>query len=245
MADEQGKTRRSSGGGSTGEPGQPKVVEGQAGEQQQEARSGNPEQSAQQTQQAVEAAARQSDDLRDTGRAVQQATAEAAASLGPQESAGFDEDHPLVLGVDNTPLDGIPTFLEALAGSPQVYEALLVGDPFGLVDNPGAHLADGTIAHGTPIPAIEGAYREARARLGIPEPIKVDPTSGTTLVDTPGGQQMVPGGWTPDEVAAESGHRQFVRGIPTSFPAGEEAGATVRHVGGRPLGQKGEDHPDA
>jgi hypothetical protein len=248
MADEQqgkGQRRGSPGGG---EKGDPQVVEGQAGAQQEQARQGGGQgggQGAQATGRAVEEAARQGDELRDTSREVARATAEAQAAAGPQEQGGSDDEHPLVVGSDLTPLDGVPTFLEVIAGSEAVYEALIAGDPYGLVDNPGAHLADGTIAHGTPVPAVEGAYREARARLGIPEPIKVDPSGGTTLVDTPGGQQMVPAGWSPDELAAESGHRQFVRGVPTSFPAGEEAGATVRHVGGRPLDEKGQDHPEA
>lgn len=239
MADEQSKAPRRSGGGDKSDP---KVVEGAAGEQQNEARSGE---AAQATAAAVQEAATQSDELRDTGRAVAQATAEVQAATGPQEQGGADDEHPLVVGTDLRPLEGVATFLQNVAGSQAVYEALILGDPSGLADNPGAHLPDGTIAHGTPVPAIDGAYREARARIGVPEPIRVDPTSGTTLLDTPGGQQMVPAGWTPDELAAESGHRQFVRGIPTSFPAGEEAGAQSRHIGGRPLGQKGEDHPDA
>lgn len=222
------------------EASQPKVVEGAAGEQQEQARSGG---NTEDTAKAVEEAARQSDELRDTGRAVAQATAEAQAAQGPQESAGSDDEHPLVLGVDNRPLEGVPTFLESLAGNSGTYDALVVGDPYAFEDNPGAHLPDGTIAHGTPVPTVVGAYREARARLGIPEPIRVDRSSGTTLLDTPGGQQMVPAGWTPTELANEQTYRQTVRGNPASFPAGEETGARERHIGGRPLDQKGEDHP--
>jgi hypothetical protein len=203
---------------------------------------------AQATASAVEEAARQTDELRDTSRAVSAATAEAvAAGQAAQGSAqvGSDDEHPLVVGSDLRPLEGVPTFLENLAGSRAVYEAVIENDEFATEDNPGAHLADGTIAHGTPVPTVAAAFREARSRLGVPEPIKVDRTSGTTLLDTPGGQQMVPAGWTPDELAQHSTQRVLVQGLAASFPAGEEAGAESRQVGGRPLGEKGEDHPES
>jgi hypothetical protein len=228
MADER-KAARAQGGDGQQQQGQQQQGQGQPG-------GGG----AHATQRAVEEATRQGEELRDTARAVEQATSEARAAAGPTEQAGADDEHPLVVGTNVQTLEGTPTFLERLAGGPAAYEALIEGDPFGLVDNPGAHLSDGTIAHGTPVPTVEAAYREARARSGIPEPIRVDPTSGTTLLDTPGGQQMVPAGWTPTELASQQGHRQFVRGNPTSYPAGEEAGAAHRHIGGRPLGEKGE-----
>jgi hypothetical protein len=187
----------------------------------------------------VQEAATSQGELRDVAREVQAASLEFAAAAAPEEAAGSDDEHPLVLGTDVRTLEGVPTFLEQRAGSAATFAALVEGDPHGLEDNPGAHLADGVIAHGTPVPAVAGAYREARARAGIPEPVRLDRNSGSALYDTPGGLQTVPAGWTPDELAREQSHRLLVRGVPTSFPAGEEAGAQIRQVAGRETG-KGE-----
>lgn len=246
MADEkeQGQGRRGSGGGGAQKPQPPEATADQRREEAEQTQG----EGAQAVAASVEEAARQTDELRDTSRAVASASAEAvAAGQSAQGSAkvGADDEHPLVIGSDLTPLEGVPTFLEQLAGSRAVYEAVIEGDRYATEDNAGAHLADGTIAHGTPVPTVAAAFRETRARLGIPEPIKVDRSSGTTLLDTPGGQQMVPAGWPPDELAAQSTQRLLVRGQATSFPAGAEAGATTRQVGGRPLGEKGQDHPEA
>jgi hypothetical protein len=252
MADEKDTGRRGSGGAqkpAEQKPGQnaPQPAEQTADQRRQDAEQVQGE-GAQAVAASVEEAARQTDELRDTSRAVSAAAAEAVAEgQAAQGSAqvGADDEHPLVVGSDLTPLEGVPTFLERLAGSRAVYQAVIEGDEFATEDNPGAHLADGTIAHGTPVPTVAAAYREARARLGIPEPIRVDRSSGTTLLDTPGGQQMVPAGWTPDELARHATQRVLVQGQAASFPAGEEAGAVQRQVGGRPLGEKGQDHPEA
>jgi hypothetical protein len=248
MADEKEQGRRGSGGAQQRAQAEqkPQPAEQTADQRRQQAEQTQGE-GAQAVAASVEESARQTDELRDTSRAVSAASAEAvAAGQAAQGSAqtGADDEHPLVLGTDLTPLEGTPTFLEQLSGSAAVYEAVIGGDPYANEDNPGAHLADGTIAHGTPYPTVAAAYREARSRLGIPEPLKVDRSSGTTLLDTPGGQQMVPAGWTPDELARHSTQRVLVQGMAASFPAGEEAGATTRHIGGRPLGEKGQDQPE-
>lgn len=229
-----GQEQARTGQSQSSQQGQQQQAQGQQDQQQ---RSGP---DAEGVRRRVEEAATAQGEARDVAREVQAASLEFAAASGPDETAGSDDEHPLVLGTDVRTLEGVPTFLEQRAGSDAMFAALVDGDPFGLEDNPGAHLADGTIAHGTPVPATAGAYREARARAGIPEPVRVDRNSGSTLLDTPGGLQIVAAGWTPDELAREQSHRVLVRGVPTSFPSGEEAGARVRHVGGRELGTKGQ-----
>ena len=166
--------------------------------------------------------AKQLDESRPARAAAdEQATDKSRVSLPGSESGGE-------VGTTDKPLEGVLPFGVAQAGGPEGHEKFVASDPHVYESRPGQ---SGVEAVGSGVPPTVDAAKAMRdrANAGIPEPPKVGPIPNTTLLDTPGGYQVVPAGFTPDKLAEHQADLRAKLAVPQSA---EETGADVRVVAG-------------
>jgi hypothetical protein len=164
----------------------------------------------------------------DTGKS------DAAARQQPPDSGAAGGDAPgggTVGEVKTTdkPLAGVPPFGVVNAGGPEGHEKYVESDPHVFESRPGKLSGVESVGSGQPMTLDAAKAMRDRANAGIPEPPKVGPIANTTLLDTPGGYQVVPAGFTPDSLEEHNADLRAKLAVPQTA---EETGANVRVVAG-------------
>jgi hypothetical protein len=183
------------------------------------ASGGGPSQSA-----AADTTQQQLDESRPARQAADEKVGQGRVPLGTE--AGGE------VGTSERPLAGVLPAGVAQAGGPEAHARLVASDPHAYASMPGQQGVE-AVGSGSLVPEDAQQAMQERAAAGIPEPPKVGPVPNVTLLDTPGGYQVIPGTVaSPDELAQQQASvRPQASNLPRP-PYGEEAGADNQVVAG-------------
>jgi hypothetical protein len=160
-----------------------------------------------------------------------QAREAADQQVGPGGRVPLGNEGGGEVGTTDQPLSGVLPHGVAQAGGEESYEALVGSDPHAFASQPGQSGPEAVGSGAIPPPDAASAMQD-RAAAGIPEPPKVGPVANVTLLDTPGGYQVVPGTVSsPDELLAQQAEVAAAVRRPAAV-SGQAAGADVRVVAG-------------